>query len=40
MSKEKPPKKNDKKKAVLTAKEKKTAKRIKKATPLSGLQIK
>ncbi len=39
MSKEKSPKKNGKKKPLMTAKEKKTAKRIKKAGSPSGLQI-
>jgi hypothetical protein len=40
MSKEKSPKKNGKKLALKTAKEKKTAKRIKKSGAPSGLQIK
>ena len=37
MSKEKSPKKNGKKKALMTAKEKKAAKRAKKTIPSSGL---
>ena len=37
MSKEKSPKKTDKKKAVLTPKEKKLAKRVKKANTATGL---
>lgn len=38
MSKEKSPKKNGKKKALMTPKEKKAAKRLKKEGPPSGLQ--